>query len=66
MDCFKVERIGNIGYVEDFAMVVIAKDEEHAKEIARKESFYFIQSKLKVTKIDITKAQAVLIANTGA
>jgi hypothetical protein len=66
MNCYLVERIENIRYIEDYAMVVIAKDELHAERKARIESEDFEKAKLKVTKIDMDKENIVLIANTGA
>lgn len=66
MDCFLVERVNNIRYAEDYAMVVIAKDELHAERKARIESEDFEKSKLKVTKIDMNEESVVLTANTGA
>lgn len=66
MNCYLVERIENVRYVEDYAMVVIAKDERHAERKARIESEDFKKAKLKVTKIDMDKENVILIANTGA
>lgn len=31
MKCFKVDRIDRLSYVEDYSMVIIAKDELHAE-----------------------------------
>ena len=66
MECFKVERIDTIDWIEDYAMVVIAKDELHAEKCARLNSSDFKKAKLKVTKIDMNTEQVVLVANTGA
>lgn len=66
MNCYLVERIENIRWVEDYAMVVIAEDEIHAERKARIESEDFKKAKLKVTKIDMDKEDVILIANKGA
>lgn len=66
MDMFGVERTDRVSWVEDYAMVVIAKDELYAERCARFKSHHFKKAKLKVTKIDMDTEQVVLVANTGA
>lgn len=66
MKCFKVDRIDRVRYVEDYSMVVIAKDELHAERRARIESSDFKKAKLKVTEVAMDIEQVVLVANTGA
>lgn len=54
-------------YCQDYAMVVIAKDEKHAERKARLSSDDFREcQKITITKIDMNEEQCVLIANTGA
>lgn len=64
--CFKVERVGYCGYCEDYAMVVTAIDERHAERCARVNSEDFRKGELKITPIDMTKEQVILVADTGA
>lgn len=66
MKCFKVDRIDRLSYVEDYSMVIIAKDELHAERRARLSSNDFKKAKLEVTEVNMEKEQCVLIANTGA
>jgi len=66
MECFKVERTDRVSYVEDYAMVVIAKDELHAERCARLNSSDFRKAKLKVAKIDMNTEQVILVANSGS
>jgi len=56
----------NTKYCEDYAMVVIAKDELNAERKARIESEDFKKAKLKVTPCNMNNENVVLIANTGA
>jgi len=66
MKCFKIERIDNASWCEDFEMVVIAKDEPSAEILSRLSSDDFKKAKLKVTEINIDVEQVVLVANIGA
>ena len=66
MNCFKVERTDRVSYIEDYAMVVIAEDELHAERCARLKSSDFKKAKVKVTKIDMSIEQIVLVANSGS
>ena len=54
------------GYGDDYAMVIIAENEERAKEIACKTSdtfkHYMGTSNVKITTIDTNKEQCVLTA----
>lgn len=67
MNVYRVDRVENITWDEDYEMVVIAKDEKEAEKLARKYSeSYEMARHLKITRIDTTKAGVVLVANTGA
>jgi len=66
MECFKIDRVDRLSYGEDFSMIVIAEDELHAERKARIESEDFEKAKLKVTQIDMSIEQVILIDNTGA
>lgn len=67
MKVFLVERTNKLDWCQDYAMVVVAKDERHAERRARISSDDFKKSKdIKVTEIDTNEEQCVFIANTGA
>jgi len=66
MKCYLVSRTDKVSWVEDYAMVVIAKDELHAERKSRWESEYFRKAKLKVKEINMNTEKVILIANTGA
>lgn len=69
MKVFLVERIKNVNWEQDYAMVVIAEDERHAERRARISSEYFKNEtieNIEITEFDTNKEQCVLIANTGA
>lgn len=66
MKVYLVERLAN-GWCQDYAMVIIAKDERHAERKARVSSDDFKKCKeISVTEIDMNEEQCILIANTGA
>lgn len=66
MKTFLVERTGKLGWVMDYAMVVIAEDELHAERCARYNSDDFKKAKLRVTEVDMETEHVVLKANTGS
>lgn len=66
MYCYLIERVDNVSYVEDYAIVVIAKDKLCAERLARVNSDDFRKAKVRVKKIDMSKEQVILIANTGS
>lgn len=52
---------------QDYAMVIIAKDELHAERKARLSSGDFRKcQEITIREIDMNKEQCVFIANTGA
>lgn len=54
-------------YCQDYAMVIIAEDEQHAERKARVSSDDFKKcQEITITEIDMNEEQCVLIANTGA
>lgn len=54
-------------WCQDYAMVVVAKDEKHAERKARWSSDDFKKAVgIVVQKINLDQEQTVLIANTGA
>lgn len=55
MKCFKVDRIDRLSYIEDYSMVIIAKDELHAERRARLSSNDFKKAKLEVTEVNMEK-----------
>ena len=66
MKVYLVERTDWIGYCDDYAMVVIAKDALHAERKARWSSNDFRKCQgIKVTEISLNEESAVLIANKG-
>lgn len=66
MKVFLVQRMDELSWAEDYAMVVIAEDELHAEKCARCKSYDFRKAKLRVTKVNMETEQVVLVANTGA
>ncbi len=67
MKVFLVNRTYGLSWCQDYAMVIVAKDERHAERKARLSSDDFRKSKnIEVTEIDTNEEQCVLIANTGA
>ena len=66
MKAYLVERPVS-GWCQDYAMVIIAKDEQHAERKARVSSDDFKKcQEITITEIDMNEEQCVLIANTGA
>lgn len=54
-------------WCQDYAMVIIAEDEQHAERKARVSSNDFKKCKeITITEINMNKEQCILIANTGA
>lgn len=54
-------------WCQDYAMVIIAKDELHAERKARISSNDFKKcQEITVAEIDMNEEQCVLVANTGA
>jgi Mrp family chromosome partitioning ATPase len=66
MKVFLVKRTDRVGYVEDFAMVVVAEDELTAERRARWSSNDFKKAKLSVLPVDLNTEAMILKANTGA
>ena len=66
MKVFLVERKAT-GWIQDYAMVIIAEDERHAERKARLSSDDFKKcQEITITEIDMSEEQCVLTANTGA
>lgn len=66
MKAYLVKRPAN-DWLQDYAMVVIAKDELHAEKRARLSSKDFKKcQEITIQEIDMNEEQCVLIANTGA
>lgn len=65
LNVYLVERRDPVCFCEDYAMVVIAKDESHAVKRARKSSGDFKKAKLSLRKICCDEEQYVLVAARG-
>ena len=66
MKVYLVERPAT-NWCQDYAMVIIAEDEQHAERKARVSSDDFKKcQEITITEIDMNEEQCVLIANTGA
>lgn len=57
----------DISWCEDDGLVVVAKDELHAEQLARINSDDFARSKnIEIKQINLDTEQVVLVSNTGA
>lgn len=67
MNVYLVELpVGEYTYGDDYAMVVIAEDELHAKRKARWSSYNFRQAKkINISQVNLDEEVVVLTANVG-
>ena len=67
MNVYLVELpVGDYTYGDDYAMVVVAKDELHAERKARWSSYNFENAKkINISQVNLNEEAVVLTANAG-